>query len=366
MPRTETWRLLTVVSATLTCGLLRYLPCFNASAICAAAALVVSPATLMVPTSGIRIEPFSSTRVSSVRSGCWNTVTCTASPTPSFSTGCTAFSARCGTAFSARCGTAFSACCGAAFSACCGTAFTPCCAQPASIHSNSPNRTYLISPRSGFVSRSPFDVCYVLDARAVAQLAHFRGGKLHTLARRQELFDQRRSLLLGKRRRLRLEQLHHRNTRRRGEYRDVAFLHARELRQLRERHLLRRLRQAHGGEARVARLQPGRDPVEVGGARRLRAQHLDELGGRRHRQLAQPVDAPLGEQRRVLGVEGAHLFGRAARQRRRGAVEVGLRQQAPARVVDLLRHLGIVVEARGERFLHQQLAVDDPFERLGS
>ena len=75
MPSTDTCRLLTVVSATLTCGLLRYLPCFNASAICAAAALVVSPATLMVPTSGIRIEPFSSTRVSSVRSGCWNTVT---------------------------------------------------------------------------------------------------------------------------------------------------------------------------------------------------------------------------------------------------------------------------------------------------
>src|SRR6185369_2556986 len=45
---------------------------------------------------------------------------------------------------------------------------------------------------------------------------------------------------------------------------------------------------------------------------------------------------------------------------------VGLRQQAPARVVELLRHQGIAVEARGERFLHQQLAVDDLLERLGS
>src|SRR5436190_2430453 len=298
MPRTDTWRLLTVVSATLTCGLFRYLPCFSASAICTAAALVVSPATLTLPTSGIRIEPFSSTRVSSVRSGCWNTVTFSASPTPSFSTGCTALSAR-------GC-TAVSACGCTALSPCCGVAFAPWCAhpRPTSVHSNSPISTSLISPRSGFVSRSPFDVSYVLDARAVAQPAHFRGGQLHPLARRQELFDQGRRLLLRKRRRLRLKQLHHRNARRRGEYRDVAFLHARKLRQLRERHLLRGLRQAHGGEAGVARLQPGRDLVQVGGARRFCAQHLDELCGHRHRQLAQPVDAPLGEERRVLGVEG--------------------------------------------------------------
>src|SRR3954447_7331621 len=332
MPRTDTWRLLTVVSATLTCGLLRYLPCLSASAICVAAALVVRPATLMLPTSGIRIEPFSSTRVSSVRSGCWNTVTLIASPTPSFSNACTALSACCGTAFSACCGTAFSACCGTAFSACCGSAFsaccglalTPSCAQPASIHSNNPNSTYLISPRSGFVSRSPFDVSYVLDARAVAQPAHFRSGKLHTLARHQELFDQGRRLLLGERRLLHLNQLHHRNARRRGEYRDVAFLHARELWQSRKRHLLRRLRQGHDREARVACLQPRRDLVQVGSARRFRAQYFDQLGGHRHRQLSQPVDAPLAEERRVLGVKSAHLFGRAASHCRRGAVEVGL------------------------------------------
>src|SRR5262249_31927131 len=57
--------------------------------------------------------------------------------------------------------------------------------------------------------------------------------------------------------------------------------------------------------------------------------------------------------------------GRAARHRRRGAVEVGLRQQVPARLVDALGHLRIAVEPGGERLLHQQLAVDDLFERLG-
>src|ERR1041384_1575839 len=243
MPSTETWRLLTVVSATFTCGLFRYWPRFNASAICTAAALVVRPATLMLPTSGIRIVPFSSTRVSRVRSGCWNTVTFTASPTPSFSTGC-------------------AACCGGALSPC----FAPVVLQPASTHNSiSPNRTDLISPRSGFVSRSPLDVSYVLDARAVAQPAHFGCGKLHALARRQELIDEGRRLLLGERRLLRLKELHHRDARRRGEHRDVAYLHARELGQLRQRHLLGRLGQVGAGEARAARLQPGRDRVEVGG-----------------------------------------------------------------------------------------------------
>src|ERR1041384_2202372 len=182
MPSTDTWRLLTVVSATFTCGLFRYWPRFNASAICTAAALVVRPATLMLPTSGIRIVPFSSTRVSRVRSGCWNTVTFTASPTPSFSTGCAAFS--------------------------------PVVLQPASTHNSiSPNRTDLISPRSGFVSRSPLDVSYVLDARAVAQPAHFGCGKLHALARRQELIDEGRRLLLGERRLLRLKELPFRDAR---------------------------------------------------------------------------------------------------------------------------------------------------------
>src|ERR1043165_825708 len=185
MPSTDPWRLLTVGGATFTCGLVRYWSRFNASAICTAAALVVRPATLMLPTSGIRIVPFSSTRVSRVRSGCWNTVTFTASPTPSFSTGCAAFSA--GTAFSACCGTSVAACCGGALSPC----FAPVVLQPASTHiSISPNRTDLISPRSGFVSRSPLDVSYVLDARAVAQPAHFGCGKLHALAGRQELIDE--------------------------------------------------------------------------------------------------------------------------------------------------------------------------------
>jgi pulcherriminic acid synthase len=67
-----------------------------------------------------------------------------------------------------------------------GAAFAPGCAfevaqpfKPATAHSTViPNRTCLISPRLGFVSQSPFDVSYVLDARVAAQLPHFRGREL--------------------------------------------------------------------------------------------------------------------------------------------------------------------------------------------
>ena len=66
MPSTDTWRLLTVVSATVTCGLLRYLPCFSASAICVGGVVGGQAGDL----DGCRraasaIVPFSSTRASS-------------------------------------------------------------------------------------------------------------------------------------------------------------------------------------------------------------------------------------------------------------------------------------------------------------
>src|SRR5688572_11333615 len=332
MPSTETCRLRSVVRATFTCGLFRKLPRLSASAICPAAAAVVSPATFTGPTSGIEMLPLSAIRVSSVRSGCWNTVTRTASPTPSLSPACA----------SAR----------------------PLIVH-SSIHSTSPITACLISPRLSFVSRSsPFDVSYVLDARTVAQPAHLCGGELHALLGRQELLDHARRLLLGKRRLGRVHELHYRSPERRAEHRDVAFFHARDVRQLRQRQLLGRLREIEGAEAHVALPQPRRDIVEVGSARRLHAQHVDELRRRRDRELAQPVDAPLGEQRRVAGIEGAHLFGRAAGCRCPGALEVGLREELAPRLVDRLRHLRVAVEAGFERFLHQELAVDDPFERL--
>src|SRR5262245_61861159 len=209
----------------LTCGLFRNLPFLSASAICPLAAVVVRPATLICPMSGIRIAPFSSTRVSVVRSGCWNTVTFTASPTPSFSNATVAFSPD-GTALSA--GAAALPVGAAAFSDGCaavavgGAAFAAGCAlqdaqpvKPAAAHSNIPNRTCLIAPRLDFVTvsklpSSPFDLPYVFDARAVAQLADFRRGELHALARRQELADHRRGLLLGERRFLGVHELHQR------------------------------------------------------------------------------------------------------------------------------------------------------------
>src|SRR5262245_57121161 len=300
----------------LTCGLFRYLPFLSASAICPLAAVVVRPATLICPMSGIRIAPFSSTRVSVVRSGCWNTVTRTASPTPSFSNATVAFSPD-GTALSAG-AAALSVDCAVDFAAGCaavaagGAAFAPGCAfqdaqpvKPATAHSNIPNRTCLIAPRLDFVTvlklpSSPFDLPYVFDARAFAQLAEFRRGELHALARRQELADHRRGLLLGERRFLGVHELHHRDAGRRGEHCDLAVFHARKLGQLREWHLLGRLRHAQVRIAHAAAAQPRRHLLEVAAARRPGAQRLGKLGHGLERELAQAVDAPLGEQGRIV------------------------------------------------------------------
>ena len=84
-PSTDTWRLRSAASATLTCGSLRNLPFFSASAICLPASAVDLPAIFCSPISGTDTVPFSEMRASVVMSGCWNTVTRTASPTPSLS-----------------------------------------------------------------------------------------------------------------------------------------------------------------------------------------------------------------------------------------------------------------------------------------
>ena len=86
----------------------------------------------------------------------------------------------------------------------------------------------------------------------------------------EELLDQRRRLLLGERRVLRpgpaappTRPAAAANT-----AMSPSFMRA-SCGRKRERQLLRGLRQADGAEARVARLQPGRDLVQVGGARRF-------------------------------------------------------------------------------------------------
>src|SRR5688500_14135890 len=224
--------------ATCTCGLTRNLPRLSAPAICEPASEADRPATFTSPMSGTEIVPRSLMRVSSVRSGCWKTVTRTASPIPSFSLACAP-------------------------------------SRPATVHSNSATKTCLISPRSGFLG-SLLQVCHVLNARVATQPAHFGRGELHALAPRQELLDHRRGLLLRKGRRFGLHQLHYRSAHGRGEHRDLAFLHARELRQLRQRQLLRGLREADGREARIAPAQPGGHLLQILGARRLRAQHFQD------------------------------------------------------------------------------------------
>src|SRR3954462_732141 len=85
MLRSDTWRLRTVVSATATCGAFRNWPSFSALAIVSAASRVDWPVIFTAPRSCLVRAPASLMRASVVRSGCWNTVTCTVSPGPRLS-----------------------------------------------------------------------------------------------------------------------------------------------------------------------------------------------------------------------------------------------------------------------------------------
>ena len=115
----------------------------------------------------------------------------------------------------------------------------------------------------------------------------------------------------------------------------------------------------------VARAQPGGDLVQVARLGGLGAQHVDHLGRRRHRPA------------RAAGRCAARRTAPGSRRRRRALrraccrpaaetalLQVGLRQDLAARVLDRLHHLRVAVELGGERLLHQQLAVDHLLQRL--
>src|ERR1700682_5271514 len=110
------------------------------------------------------IMPRSLMRASVVRSGCWNTVTRTASPAPSLS---------------------------------------PVCANPGKARAIS-KRPLIIETTMRIIVTSPLreltlELPCVLDPRHAAQPLHLRCRDLQAPAARQELLDQRRGLLLRKR-----------------------------------------------------------------------------------------------------------------------------------------------------------------------
>src|SRR4051794_23729849 len=164
-------------------------------------------------------------RASVVRSGCWNTVTRTASPTPSLSPVCSCFCSPCCFSETAGLRAGF---CGPCF---CALPWAPEIPGHAIANTTNPIRMRFIEILARFSDSLPFEIAHILDARQLPQPLHFRGGELQSLAPGQELLDERRGLLLAERRVLHLHQLHHGGAERRAEHCDVALLHPGELRQ---------------------------------------------------------------------------------------------------------------------------------------
>ena len=300
-----------MVSATLTCGFFRNSPFFSASAIASAASEVVRPSTFTLADQRHGIVPSSVTRASVVISGCWNTVTCTVSPTPEL-VGC----------FALRLPTA-------------GTA--------SALNRNAINMRIIVTSFTGLVQG------YLLNWATYSIRAPSRSFFTSAAAISRRLRPARNCSMSAWACSARAERPRLGSagspTPRAGVGKTAvspAFMRASFGRKASG--------SSSAGCVCVVRLKRAPRARERAATIWSQCRRLARwsTGRRGHDELAHAVDAPLGEERRVLVVEGAHFVAArlAAPALSACALDVGLREHLAARVVDRLGDRRVLVEAR--------------------